>query len=90
MKRNGIRPFAVLVVGAVAIEEVLRHAMAGTSVVATLLSSGEFSWRLIVACIFVFLRLFTILVLPAWVMVRLAAWLWPRAGERPPGAPEGP
>lgn len=79
MKRTSHRSFIVLVVGVVAIEEVLRHLMAGTSVVATILSSGEFSWQLILACIFVLLRLFVILILPALVAAKIAGWLWPKA-----------
>lgn len=79
MKRTSPRVFIVLVVGVVAIEEILRHLMAGTSVVATILSSGEFSWQLIIACIFVLLRLFVILVLPAFVAARIAGLLWPKA-----------
>jgi hypothetical protein len=79
MKATSTRTFLALVIGAVAVEETLRHLMAGTPIVATILSSGEFSWQLIVACIFVLLRLFVILILPALVVAKLAGWFWPKA-----------
>ncbi len=72
MKPSRARLFFVLVVGVVVVEEVLRHLLVGTSVVATILSSGEFSWQLMVACVFVLLRLFVILAVPALVVARFA------------------
>lgn len=83
MKKISVRSFPVQVAVVVGIEEVLRHLMAGTPVVATILSSGEFSWQLIVACIFVLLRLFVILALPALVVARIAGWFWPKTRQPP-------
>ncbi len=79
MKPSRARTIVVLVVGVVVVEEILRHLMVGTSVVATILSSGEFSWQLVVACVFVLLRLFVILAVPALVVATFAGWLWPKA-----------
>lgn len=90
MKRPRLGIFGGFVVVVVAIEEVLRHLLAGSGIVASILSSrtGDFSWQLLVAGLFVLIRFFALWILPALVVVRFSVWIWKRRG--PGGSPRNP
>jgi hypothetical protein len=78
MKRTRFGIFGGFVLAVVVVEEVLRHVLAGSSIVASILSSrtGDFSWQLLVAGVFILVRVFALWILPALVVVRVGAWLW--------------
>jgi len=76
---------AILIVA----EEVLRHLTAGSSVIASILSSttAVFGWEFVVALLFVLCRLIVLWLLPAVLAVWLFRRLW-RAMS--PGKDSGP
>lgn len=80
MKRPRFGIFGGFVLAVVVVEEVLRHVLAGSSIVASILSSrtGDLSWQLLVAGVFILVRVFALWILPALVVVRVGAWLWKR------------
>lgn len=84
MKRPRFGIFGGFVLAVVVVEEVLRHVLAGSSIVASILSSrtGDFSWQLLVAGLFIIVRVFALWILPALVVVRVGAWLWKRRTNR--------
>lgn len=74
--RCGFTPgFAVLVVLA---EEVLRHILAGSDFVAALLSAqtAGLSWELLVAAVFVAIRMFALWLLPPLLLTWLVSRIW--------------
>lgn len=80
LPRFGFTPcVAVLVVLA---EVILRHFLARSDFVAALLSArtAGLSWELLVAVVFVALRLFALWVLPPLLLTWVVARIWKRPG----------
>lgn len=82
MKRRRIRVLLCMAVAIVLIEELLRHASAGSSIVAAILSSrtGDITWQILVAVAFVGCRFFVLWLLPAIIVTGLVASVW-RKGD---------
>jgi hypothetical protein len=75
---------AVQVVFILCLQVLLKHWMAGGHVAATLLSAGPQTPRLVLvgACLFIAVRLFTILLLPGLVLASLGGMLYDYAVRR--------
>ena len=82
MKRLRIGVLPCVVVAVVLIEEALRHATAGSSIVAAILSSrtGDLTWQILVAVAFVGCRFLVLWLLPAIVVTRIVASVWRKRG----------
>ncbi len=82
MKRLRIGVLPCLAAAVVLVEELLRHGTAGSSIVASILSSrtGEFTWQMLVAFAFVGIRFTALWLLPAVAATWLVARLWRRLG----------
>ena len=82
--RRGLLVTVAPTLGLLLLDEVSMRWLVAENVVASILSAGEHTpgSTLMLAALFVLLRLFVLLILPALLLCRLGLWVFDRALER--------